>query len=268
MGVVRKITALQKAGKYRVTVREDDDKESEFIISKEVLIRFRLQRGQSFSPEDLRGLQREEKIQEAYDRAVRFLSFRMRTRKEVVRHLQKNQVAEDIAELVIQRLEKNGYLNDEKFAKAFMATKIKLNHSGPKMLERGLIAAGVDEETAARALEEYSFSEQVETALALANKYFSRQKGKSNAARKLAVIQHLRGKGFPSEVIDVVLQEGQFEQPEDEEWQALIKQAKKAEKKYCRDGEAASYKMRQFLYRKGFTPTLIEKYFSEKWKNG
>lgn len=106
-------------------------------------------------------------VQQAYDRAVRFLSVRPRSRAEVRRHLTltatnaANKIADDAAasaaaeavvEAVIEKLTQQGYLNDGDFARFWVDNRQQFRPKGSRALRQELRQRGLDSETIDAAL--------------------------------------------------------------------------------------------------------------------
>jgi regulatory protein len=72
-------------------------------------------------------------------------------------------------------------------------------------------------------------------------------------------------KGFSYDVISIVKEELMYENNEDEEWNSLVLQAEKLKRKYAKGAQAQyKMKMKQALYRKGFSIEIIDRYLNEE----
>lgn len=73
-------------------------------------------------------------------------------------------------------------------------------------------------------------------------------------------------KGFDRDIIAQVLEEIDLEQPEEDEYEALVKQGDKAYQRYARkhDKYETKRKTKTFLYSKGYPFSLIEQFLTEK----
>src|SRR5689334_589059 len=97
------ITALkyQARNRERVNVYLDD----KFALALPAVEAARLKKGQILSDEDITRLQATDAEAQAYNAAIRFLSYRPRSRTEVRRYLQDRQVPAEMVEIVIGKLE-------------------------------------------------------------------------------------------------------------------------------------------------------------------
>jgi len=154
------ITALryQKRNKNRVSVYLD----GQFAFGLAAIEATGLRVGQALSDDDIAGLQEEDEVERAYERALNFLSYRPRSEAEVRRNLRKRSVEDEVVEVVVERLARAGLLNDREFARYWVENRLQFNPRGARALrhelrEKGVLASIVadtledfDEEVAAR----------------------------------------------------------------------------------------------------------------------
>jgi regulatory protein len=109
----------------------------------------RLRVGQHLSDADIAALRGADQTQKAYDRAVRFLSYRPRSVAEVRRYLAQQIDDEATVKAVVGRLAEQGYLNDAEFARYWVENRTQFRPKGPRALrqelrQRGLGGAEID----------------------------------------------------------------------------------------------------------------------------
>jgi regulatory protein len=110
---------------------------------------------------------------QAYNDAVRYLSYRARSRSEVVRKLTEREYKNGDIDAVIAELESGGYIDDEKFCRLYISDKTRLNGYGPKRIRDGLMQLGVDRFIIDECLNSYKEeTEDSETALGLLRKKY------------------------------------------------------------------------------------------------
>ncbi len=86
-----------------------------------------------------------------YAAALRILDFRFNSEHELRRKLASKRFDEETVGATIARLREEKWLDDERFAEAFIRTRVR-KRVGRLRIRRELIAAGVDDEIAADAL--------------------------------------------------------------------------------------------------------------------
>jgi regulatory protein len=86
----------------------------------------------------------DERLEHALGLAYRLLNARDRTVSEMQRQLERKGVEVTTREQAIRTLGELGYLDDERFARAFIADKRELEHWGEDRIRSGLLARGID----------------------------------------------------------------------------------------------------------------------------
>jgi regulatory protein len=139
----------------------------------------------------------------AMNRALHFLGYRARSRREVRERLRRYGYGEETVEGVVGRLEELGYLDDEEFARA--AAREKARRYGPRRVLGELRRSGVDAELAQGVVDdEFAQRSQLEEASSLAARRYNRG-GSSAEARR--VYGFLMRRGYSAEVCAEVARE-------------------------------------------------------------
>ncbi|MPM89268.1 Regulatory protein RecX [bioreactor metagenome] len=95
----------------------------------------------------------------AQDTAARYLGYKMRTKREVAEKLSESGYSENIAERVLQSLEKYDYINDDIYCIKYIKETLELRPKGKFLIKQALKLKGIDEETIDRAIEEAEIDE-------------------------------------------------------------------------------------------------------------
>lgn len=267
MKKISKITT-QKKNKHRFNVFLENGQSDEyaFSIDADMLVKYNIRKGLVLSEEDLEKLQQQNDIQKGYGMALRFLSYRMRTKKEVHDYLFNKEVDPEKITEIIERLENEKLLDDREFANAFVRDRMEFSTKGPKMIIQELIKNGVSQTQATEAAEVYSYEQQYEKTRKLAEKRLHRSTNKSFKQQLEQLHAHLLQKGFSNEVVRDVLNHYRDEKDTEGEWEALLKQGEKVWQKNARkyEGFTLQMKVKEALYRKGFELQEIEKFIEGK----
>ncbi len=135
------ITALevQRNNKERVNVYLD----GEFAFGLTMLDAARLRKGQQLTDAEIAALKSTDSLQQAYERAVRFLGQRPRSTAEVRHNLTDKEVDASVVEEVIARLEGQGYLDDAAFAHYWITNRQQFRPRGARALRFELREKGV-----------------------------------------------------------------------------------------------------------------------------
>jgi regulatory protein len=113
-----------------------------------------------------------DRLQDALDRAYRYLAQRDRTECEMRTHLERVGVEADAIENAVRILAELQYLDDARFAARFAQDKRELEQWGAERIERRLAALGVGHDHVRAALADQEASTELERALALLRRRF------------------------------------------------------------------------------------------------
>jgi regulatory protein len=186
-----------------------------FACNVNVVAKFRLRVGLEISPEQLEKIKQGEVRQECFDSAMKFLQRRMHSRSELKTKLARNEYSLELIEVVLQDLERLGYVNDEKFAAASTELSAKVRHHGRRRAAIELMKKGVTGESARKALEStYDTHDSLSVSRELAQKKAkSLQKLDPEVARRRLAGMLMR-RGFEYDVVRPVIDEvlGQHDQ--------------------------------------------------------
>ncbi|WP_050614054.1 recombination regulator RecX [Bacillus testis] len=265
MTIITKISAGKKnKNRYNIFIDKGSGEEFGFSVSEDVLIKMDLKKGKTIDEFELAEIIYQEEIQKAFSAALHYLSHRMRSETEVVRHLRDKEYESHIIKEVIHRLYHLSFLDDEAFASAFVRTKMNAGDKGPIVIAQDLRLKGVADTTIDAALHIYSREMQVEHAQKQIGKLLKSSSGKSTIQLKRKVEQTLQRKGFPSYIIEEASNKVDLNQDEKAEWESLVKNAEKAGRRLQKySGYEFEQRLKSALYRKGFPLELIDRYLEE-----
>lgn len=266
MPIITKIS-VQKNNKERFNIFLDKGKGGEyaFSVDEDVLIKYRLTKGMRLDDLLLTEINFYDEIRKAYNTAVQFLAKRKRTEAEVRKYLQEKEAVESVIREVILKLYEYKFLDDEDYALSYVRTQMNTADKGPDVIKRELQQRGVDEPLIDKAMSEYPFERQFEIALQLCEKCAGKNQRDSKRVLKQKMEQLLLRKGFPYDMIASVIAELDLDKDDpEEEMTALRFQGEKAHRKYAKlEPYQYRQKMKEALYRKGFSLELIEEYLIE-----
>ena len=84
-------------------------------------------------------------ILEAYYKAIKYLTIKLRTKKEIEKYLLKNNYNPGTIKEVIVRLEKEKYINNDIYIKAYINDALNLTSKGPNLIKKELERLGFKE---------------------------------------------------------------------------------------------------------------------------
>jgi len=181
-----------------------------------VVLKHGLKVGQGLSEEKLATLVNQSEKETLFQKAANFISYRPRSEKEVRDHLKKKvkRITSESAswrtrgwESIIKRLKKSGLLNDHVFAKWWINQRLEFRPKGKFALRAELIKKGIDRKIIEEALKEVSFEEEVKAAKKIYEKAKKQLKSIEPKKKKERLIRRLSSRGFPWEIIKMVVDE-------------------------------------------------------------
>jgi len=185
-----KITALkyQKKNRDRVSVYLD----GQFAFGLPAIVAASLKSGQSLSEAEIEALRQQGVVEGAYDRALDYLSYRPRSRAEIVTYLEGRDVPGGQIEEVVERLERAGLLDDDAFARYWVENRERFRPRGLHALRYELRRKGINDEV-------------IEQALASIDVSSSAYRAAETKARQL---QHLDPATFRRKLLDYLARRG------------------------------------------------------------
>lgn len=250
---VKKFKKLTK-GRYKITFDTDD----EYNIYEEVIFKYELLLNKDIDMKKLDELLKENDYYEAYNLALSYIEYRLRSRKEIINYLKNKDFEESLIDKVLINLEKYGYLNDCLYTKSFISDKLLLSYDGPYKIKKQLIDNGVDEAIINEQLsiiDDNLFREKVRKQIN--KRYKSNKKPMSIFVSK--TIEYLMNLGYDKEMILEELHS--LNNDEDKEEELLKKDYEKLYKKYSKkySDNKLLYEIKSALYRKGYSSEVINK---------
>lgn len=181
------------------------DGEFAFGLMKEIQYKYGLTKDMEIDKDFIDKVLLEEEQFKAKNIALKFLSHRQRSTKEIVDKLKKKEFDDSIIHMTLDYLKRYKLVDDLEFAKSFMKDKTNLNKYGPAKIKFELYKKGISKEIIDEVIDDYD--DEYSIALELAKKKIrSYKKDDKNAIyRKLGGF--LGRKGFSYECISKVLKE-------------------------------------------------------------
>ena len=146
-----RVTAISRRARGRVAVATSDGET--LTLRAEAVERAGLRKGDALDGGIRAGLEREEQRWTAHDAALRLLSYRPRSERELGQRLRLRGIAGDVVDEEIERLRGAGLLDDEAFAQSWVEDRQANAPRGQRLLRYELLGRGVRAELAEAAVE-------------------------------------------------------------------------------------------------------------------
>lgn len=204
-----KITHLEyQKNKKRINLYIDN--KFAFGIDEELRFKYSIHVGDEISEDFIRDVLKAEEQIKVNNHALRLLSYRQRSEKEIEMALRRKGYEEVNIDHTLDYLKRNKYIDDEYFAKSFIADKQNLNGYGYQRIKFELVKKGISKEI----IESYLINdsdEEFELAMDIASKRlksYSNQ-DKNTIWRKLGGFLQRRGYSYDitSKVLRTLLED-------------------------------------------------------------
>jgi len=196
-----RIVSIIESGKRKKTVTLLTDTEEEVRVDGSFVSDHAIREGLEVEDGLFAEWLNEWRRRKAMDAALRYLGYRSRTRSQMEKYLNgKDFPANTIAE-VMEKLAGYGYLDDRRYAKEYMESKLKDRSLGRIRIRMALRERGIEDDIIEETLAGYDEDEELSQAVAYLEKQIHKLQGKSPEIRKKQCYAALARRGFNWETI-------------------------------------------------------------------
>lgn len=197
------ITSAEKSKKNKNRMSIHIDGRFAFIMAEEDYISMGLYDKVDISDEELDYIKNTLNFRSAKAAAVRYLSQKLRTEKEVRQKLHEEGYEPENIEKVVDELKTIGYINNRLYAQKFIFDRSKLKPKSKKLLKLELQSRGIPQEIADEVLEDWNVDET-----GVAEELVRRKFGKYDMQDEAVVrkiYMFLNHRGYNRELIEEVV---------------------------------------------------------------
>lgn len=229
-----------------------DDKET-LVLYEDVIIKNNLLITKKI--ENLEDILMQNKKTEGYILAIKYISLRVRSKKEVIEHLLKKNIPLNVINEIIIRLINEGYINDLLFAKSYVNDKINLSNDGINKIKNDLVKLDIENNIIEEALSNVDENKVKNKLSKLIEKQLKLKKGSSYEIKN-KLIAYFYNLGYDKN--DILNELSKYEITNDLE--VLKKEYNKLYSKYKNkyDEVKLNFVIEQKLYAKGYTKDEIK----------
>ena len=214
-------------------------------------------------------------LEKGIDAAVKYLSFRSRTEKEVVEHLFKKDYGEKTIECILDRLKEYRYIDDQAYLKNYLSNNAQVTRYGKIRIRHDLKRRGLKESILDQL--DYYYPRDLEKKFCeeLASKHLSFIHGNSIPERKKKLYNKLLRLGYESTMVLDSLDQLNWEHTIEEEREKveakkrlkLEEDFEKYKKRHLKKG-FKDYELNQRIFRnlagRGYSFEMIKEIMDEK----
>lgn len=240
-----KITKYKKStnGRYILTLEDD----SKLSLYEETILEFNLLLTKNI--DDVEEISKFNMQYEAYYIALKSINSRYKSIEEVRKMLKNKEFSSEIVDFVIDRLIKQGYLNDQLFAKLYINNQIVTTSRGPLRIKKDLLDKGVNNSIIDEELIEFNEDIQLEKIDKVINKSIKSNHSRGGVILKSKIFNDLKTLGYESSIINKIINDYDYSDNKDLYKKEYDKLYKRLSKKY--EGKELEYKINERLYQKG-----------------
>lgn len=236
----------KKNGMYQVFFDNGND----IDLSEEIILKYNLLIKKEASSSLIDKMLDENKVYIGYNLAIKYITTKMRSKKEIREHLKKKEIDNDSINEIIDILIKEKYIDDDSYAKAYVNDKILLTNDGPNKIRNSLEDLGINSKSINGALELFDPSIQEEKIDKVIKKLINTNRTKSGYLLKNKILTYLSNLGYDRSIVNKVINNYEFKTDKDIEKKEYEKIYNRLSRKYS--GDELKLKVRQKMYALGF----------------
>ncbi|HEY1835974.1 MAG TPA: RecX family transcriptional regulator [Candidatus Saccharimonadales bacterium] len=187
---------VRRAGRFAVFL----DGKYSFSLSEAGLLEYKLYVGLELDAPEIKKLKQASSDDKLFGLVLHYVAMRPRSEWEIRSYLQRKQAFPALADIILNKLSKNGFVDDSKFAQSWVESRRLLRPSSKRKLQQELRAKRVSDEAISQALAADETDER-ETLRQLITKKRPRYPD------DVKLMQYLARQGFSYDDIKAALQE-------------------------------------------------------------
>jgi regulatory protein len=231
------------------------DNKAELILYEDVIINYNLLTKKELNYNLIEKINYDNNYYTSYNLALKYINFRLRSVKEIKEYLLKKNIDKTTIEQTINKLNNQGYLNDDKFVKAFINDKLAMTNWGPYKIKRELDNFGIEEEKTDQIINNIDIKILEDKIKKIISKLIIANKNLSNNLLKIKIMSYLISLGYSTDMIKKYIDDIKIDNKKliEKEYNKIYKKYKD---KY--DDKQLEYIIKQKLYQKGFDINDLE----------
>lgn len=192
-----------KNGTYKIILDNDEA----ITTYDDVILNHGLLYHKEIDSKLLNEINKESKYYEIYNKTLKFIERKLRSRKEIELFLTKNEVSDRNQKKILQKLESINLINDEVFANAYLQDRLNLSSDGPYKIINELKKNNISDEIISLVQEKVDNEFIYEKLTKLIIKKIKSNHNKSNYMLKQKIIIDMINLGYDKSMIVDILEE-------------------------------------------------------------
>ena len=234
-----------RQGKYVVYL--DDGRE--LILYEEVILKFNLLLTKEVEECQMEEINNVNFEYDVYYVALKSIQNRFKSTSDLISFLKNKEYPMDLIEKAIDKLTKQGYLNDRSFAKSYINSQMNTTIHGPNRIIGDLLNKKIDSDIVYEEIEVFSEDIQEEKIRKIIDKGIKSNRSRGGVILKNKIVDDLKNNGYEFSIISRVISEFDFSNDSALAKKEYDKLYKKYSSKYS--GYELKNKIREKLFMKG-----------------
>lgn len=253
-----KIKSYKKCGTNQYELTLDNNKKIK--LYDDVILKYELLISSEIKDKELDKITKENNLLESYYKGLKYISLKMKTKYEIRDYLKSKGYSSSEINYALDRLIKDGYINEESYIEAYVNDSINLSLIGPNKIYNNLKNKGLSDKLIYDKLDSISDKVWIDRINKIIEKKLKTNKY-SEYIFKNKMYAYLINNGYSSELINKVLNKvtidnsNVFDKEADKIWNSLSNKYEDKELKY---------KFKNKMYSKGYSISLINEYIDKK----
>lgn len=254
---MKKISKIKKNNNKYTIILSDN---SSLSFYSDTLIKYNLLKPRDISDKELEEIINYNDYIEAYNKALIYISYKQRTKKEIKDKL--CNYSNDVSDKVIEKLDELGLLDEKRYIEAFVNDQINFGNKGPFYIKKELEKLNINSYYIDECLNNIKEDIWIEKVKKIVDKKINTNRKLPKERLLLKIKNDLILLGYSKNIIDKVLSNVIIEEDNEVIEMAFDKEYKRLSKKY-KDKELEN-KIRYNLYKKGFNLERIEEILNKR----
>lgn len=137
------ITKYKKAKKNTYLVTIDNN---EYLLYDDIIVKYTLLLKKEITKNDLERILKDNQELKCYYKSLDYLSKKMRSKKEVIKYLEKNLFTKEEINKTIIKLTNEKYLDEENYLNAYLSDSLRFSNDGSLKIKQKLINLGLNKD--------------------------------------------------------------------------------------------------------------------------
>ena len=244
-----KVIKYKKMANNRYKVYLEDD--HELLLYEDVILKYNLLIRKDIDEKLIIEMDKYNQECDVYYVALKSINNRFRSVYELKNILLNKEYPSELVDLAIDKLIKQGYLNDRSYCKSFINNQMITTNNGPFKIIRELNEKKVDSEIIESEISVFDLEEQSSRIRKLIDKGIRSNHSRGGVVLKQKIYNDLKNLGYDVSIINSIIGSYDFGNDKDIAKKEYDKLYRKYSKKYS--GDELKYKIREKMFMKGLS---------------